>query len=171
MVQFEKESGGYNKQQVDEYLTVLSREYQKLLDELELSEKKQEIMAAEMEQLRAKKEPLVIQSDGQELAGSEFYTEAIVSALVTAEVTAKQVVGEAKTKAGLITDTASKELDRIEQAKEAALQDIRRLSGQLTDMLESLEAFEDPKDLGRFGDFEEQTDGAGEAAVADEADE
>jgi len=142
MVEFEEVRRGYRKEQVDEYLRTFTEEYGNLLTELEAAtqevgelKNRYKAIREKNERLEKEKRELEEQNNRLKAADSAAYSDAIASALVTAEMSAKQIITNAQTEARLIGDAATRDLSDIIQVKREALEDIRRMSGRLLGIL------------------------------------
>ncbi|MCP1102415.1 cell division septum initiation protein DivIVA [Aequitasia blattaphilus] len=146
-MEFEEERRGYNKEQVDEYITTLRDEYQNLLKELQAGteaiedlKRSKRRMSDKLESLQKEKKELSQQVEQMRLTENTSYSEAIASALVTAEISAQQIIAKAKKEARLIGDAATRDLSDIIQAKQEALDEIKQVSGKLFKLLREEEA-------------------------------
>ena len=95
----EQPVGGYNKQQVDQYITALCDQYRKT--EIEFRAKEDELT-------RLKREAADIKSN----------RELISAALIEAEITASAITGKAQREAASILSNANAEAERIKAQAE-----------------------------------------------------
>lgn len=156
MLNFEEERRGYDKNQVKEYIETLEEEYKKLLTEIEekktenkgLQEKVEnsgqqvkrykqmkEKAEEERDSLLAANKKLLERVKLLELSDKPSYSEAIASALVSAEMSAKQIIENAEKRAQLINEDATRDLSDIIKVKTSVLNEIRRLDERLTEVL------------------------------------
>ncbi|MCP1111530.1 cell division septum initiation protein DivIVA [Lachnospiraceae bacterium PF1-21] len=153
-MQFEEARRGYQKEPVDEYIKALSEEYKNLLEELEaekvlnneLQQKNEALKASQTEweqkarTLSKKVETLQrekrnLEMEKPPLPEDTSYSEAIASALVSAELSAKQIVERAREEAKLIREAAVLDLEELEKAKQKTISSIRTISSDLLNVL------------------------------------
>lgn len=128
MVKFEEVKKGYKKEQVDEYINTVSTEYEILHEELKAAKET-------IEELKEKEEKL--EKKIKHLSSDEYssYQEVIASAILSAETSAKQIIEEAKKDAVDMNQMARKELAMLTQTKQGALDEVKRLTENLLELL------------------------------------
>lgn len=107
-MKFDEVKKGYNKEQVDEYIKTINAEYEKLFSEYQELE---EEMAEEVK--------------------DTSYNEAIASAIINAELAAKQIVVKAQSDARRISAECNRDLEATIHEKELAIEEIKQLTQRL----------------------------------------
>ena len=120
--------------------------FAEILQENDELDKKNRALTKRQEGLIQEKKKLEEQVDHYKLSENPTYSDAIASALVSAEMSAKQIIANAKKEAELIGDATTRELSDIVEAKQAALGEIRKLSGRLLQMLKEEERLKNNQD-------------------------
>ena len=113
MAKFDEVRKGYSKEQVDAYIKTIADEYEKLLAEYQTLE----------DEYKVAKE-------------DTSYNEAMVAALVNAELAGKQTITNAKVEANRIVALANQEMGAVNQRKAVAIEEIRQLVARLNAVLE-----------------------------------
>ena len=108
MAKFNEVRKGYDKEQVDAYITTIATEYETLTKEYKKLEAK----------CKAEK-------------NDTSYSEAIAAALVNAELSGKKIIAGAQTEAERIVLVANREVEEISNRKEGAIEEVRQLVERL----------------------------------------
>ena len=111
-MKFDEVKKGYKKEQVDGYIKTINEEYEKLFMEYQELESKM----AEEEQ-------------------DTSYNDAIASAIINAELSAKQIVIKAQSEARRIGIEAKRELEEARHERDLAIEEIKQLSQRLQGIL------------------------------------
>lgn len=177
MVEFDEEKHGYNKEQVRQYILTFSEEYKELLEELDKEKKKTAHLedtvkrqterlkrfAENYKKLEAVSEKLAKENqrnkeqvEKRALLESKDYGEAIASALISAEMSAKRIVDEAQRKAELVSESATRNLRRILEAKQLALGELEKINEKISRVIEEETSSETAKE-----DAEKMFEGGG----------
>ncbi|MCP1111491.1 hypothetical protein [Ohessyouella blattaphilus] len=153
-MQFEEARRGYQKEPVDEYIKALGAEYKNLLKELECEQALNRELKKENEALKEaqqkweqkatnlgkiaetlQREKKALEMEKTTLPEDNSYSEAIASALVSAELSAKQIVERAREEAKLIHEAAVLNVEEVEKAKQKTILSIRTISSELLNVL------------------------------------
>ena len=113
MVNFNEVKKGYDKGQVDEYIKTLSKEYDELT-----------------------KEHQTLLEEVEESKKDTSHKDAIVAALINAELTGKKVIEDAQMEAKRIVFEANQKVEETSKTKETVLEEIKKLSDKLIKTLE-----------------------------------
>jgi len=128
MMQFEEVKKGYKKEQVDEYIGTVSSEYEILHEELKSAKK-------EISALKDRAEEL--EQHIQHFSSDEYEVQqkVIASAIVSAEVSGKHIVEEARKAANDIEKAAQQEFAEILKSKQKAFTELGELKEKLQILL------------------------------------